>query len=174
MKIELRKIRINTRMSEETTCFSADIYLDGKLAGEAMNRGHGGETEIRLANVDRVKATQHARAWITANDPKGLEYITPDQPGGYAADPLAWLIDGLVEADLKRKEDAKTAKIEAKNAQGFAAKGIPWMVRVTTAGKIAWYGLKSCDQAAIERVLIMAKTAHGAITAHAVVPTGAK
>lgn len=42
MKIELKKITVHQRLSEETRCFSADVYIDGKKAGEATNRGHGG------------------------------------------------------------------------------------------------------------------------------------
>ena len=45
MKIELKNLKINERMSEETTCFSATVYVDGKRAFEACNRGHGGPNE---------------------------------------------------------------------------------------------------------------------------------
>ena len=45
MKIELKNLKINERLSEETTCFSATVYVDGKRAFEAANRGHGGCNE---------------------------------------------------------------------------------------------------------------------------------
>lgn len=45
MKIELKNLKINERLSEETTCFSATVYVDGKRAFEACNRGHGGANE---------------------------------------------------------------------------------------------------------------------------------
>lgn len=45
MKIELKNLKINERLSEETTCFSATVYVDGKRAFEASNRGHGGANE---------------------------------------------------------------------------------------------------------------------------------
>lgn len=44
MKIELKKIEHNERLSEETDCFSANLYIEGKLAGIASNAGHGGNT----------------------------------------------------------------------------------------------------------------------------------
>lgn len=47
MKIELKKISFNERMSEETNCFVADLYINGKLVGECKNDGHGGCTDIR-------------------------------------------------------------------------------------------------------------------------------
>ena len=47
MKCELKKVKINQRLSEETTCYSADLYIDGKKAADCSNRGCGGPDEIR-------------------------------------------------------------------------------------------------------------------------------
>ena len=46
MKIELRNVKHMPSLSEETECFSAIIYIDGKKRGDARNRGHGGQTDI--------------------------------------------------------------------------------------------------------------------------------
>lgn len=45
MKVELKKVRFNERMSEETNCFIADLVLDGKGRGVVSNRGTGGGNE---------------------------------------------------------------------------------------------------------------------------------
>lgn len=45
MKIELKKIEFNERMSEETNCFVADLYINGKHVGYVKNDGHGGQTD---------------------------------------------------------------------------------------------------------------------------------
>lgn len=42
MKMTLSKLKIHPDMSEETTCFSANILLDGKIIGEVANKGCGG------------------------------------------------------------------------------------------------------------------------------------
>jgi hypothetical protein len=42
MKIELRNIKRAAFASEETHCFEATIYIDGKRAGDVRNDGHGG------------------------------------------------------------------------------------------------------------------------------------
>ncbi len=42
MKIELRRISHNARLSEETEAFAADLYIDGEKRGTVSNRGHGG------------------------------------------------------------------------------------------------------------------------------------
>jgi len=39
MKIELRKLKHATNLSEETNAFTADIYINGIHAGTADNRG---------------------------------------------------------------------------------------------------------------------------------------
>ena len=44
MKIELKRISFNERMSEETNCFVAEIYINGKKAGYCKNDGKGGCT----------------------------------------------------------------------------------------------------------------------------------
>lgn len=42
MQIELRRISHNSRLSEETYAFTADVWIDGAKAGDVRNSGHGG------------------------------------------------------------------------------------------------------------------------------------
>ena len=42
MKIELKNIKHSEFASQETHCFQATIYLDGKRVGTVENQGHGG------------------------------------------------------------------------------------------------------------------------------------
>ncbi len=46
MKITLKNFRHFPSGSEETSCFTADIWIDGKKEGSAKNAGHGGPTDI--------------------------------------------------------------------------------------------------------------------------------
>lgn len=50
MNIELRNIKVHERLSEETTCFDASLYINGKKVGYANNRGTGGPTDYGLDN----------------------------------------------------------------------------------------------------------------------------
>lgn len=43
MNITLKNIHHNERMSEETHCFDATVYVDGKRMFAVSNHGHGGE-----------------------------------------------------------------------------------------------------------------------------------
>lgn len=40
--VTLKKVQHAEFASEETSCFRADVYIDGKLAGSVSNEGHGG------------------------------------------------------------------------------------------------------------------------------------
>jgi hypothetical protein len=40
--IELKNVKVHADMSQETHCFSATVYIDGKKAGVVSNHGHGG------------------------------------------------------------------------------------------------------------------------------------
>ena len=42
MRIELKNVKHVESMSEETECFTANLYVDGKKIGAVSNRGHGG------------------------------------------------------------------------------------------------------------------------------------
>ena len=42
MQVELKNIKYAEFASEETSCFQAAIYIDGKRAGEVSNSGKGG------------------------------------------------------------------------------------------------------------------------------------
>jgi hypothetical protein len=47
MKIELKALKYSDFASQETHCFQANIYIDGKKRGTADNDGRGGVTTIR-------------------------------------------------------------------------------------------------------------------------------
>lgn len=46
MKIELKKLKHYSGMSQETDAFTADLYVDGKLAANCKNDGQGGCTDF--------------------------------------------------------------------------------------------------------------------------------
>lgn len=49
--LELRQLRINLKLSEETIAGTADIYLNGKKIGDCANRGFGGNFETYLKDA---------------------------------------------------------------------------------------------------------------------------
>jgi len=61
MKLELKAIEYSERLSEETYCFSAKLYVDGKPFAIVSNRGHGGCTDVDPINFEM----EHVGAWRT-------------------------------------------------------------------------------------------------------------
>ena len=57
MKLELRNIKVYERMSEETTAFTADIFVDGKKVGHTKNEGIGGPTGYNAYAGKRIQLT---------------------------------------------------------------------------------------------------------------------
>jgi hypothetical protein len=61
-KYEIKNVKHVKSMSEETDCFSLDLYVDGKKFAHVSNRGHGGCNDTRLyapftrADEERVTA----------------------------------------------------------------------------------------------------------------------
>lgn len=102
MKIELRKIQIALAMSEETTAFTADIYVDGKLAGYAKNHGHGGNTDYHAAEGKRELIAQ-AEKYCLSLPPLDLGTFKIEMD-------LENFIDELINKELERKEQKKFEK----------------------------------------------------------------
>jgi hypothetical protein len=108
MKIELKKLKIAEHMSEETTAFTADIYVNGKQAGYAKNDGHGGCTFYH--------SYEGKRSLIEAAEKHclGLPAQKFDMGGG--RDPFVMkmnlenFIDQLVEDELKKKDQKRMEK----------------------------------------------------------------
>jgi hypothetical protein len=66
MKIELKNIKLHLSMSQETFCFEASMYVDGKKVSRVSNRGQGGEHDYDapLRTIDPIDD------WCKANLPK--------------------------------------------------------------------------------------------------------
>jgi hypothetical protein len=99
MKIELKALKYSDFASQETHCFQANIYIDGKKEGWAENNGHGGMTNIQPRGLyERIKLhTDKIPPRIV--DLNGTELTLEASPDGFI-DELVTL--ALHEKDLKR------------------------------------------------------------------------
>lgn len=55
MKLSLKKVKVFESLSEETICFSADLYDDGKFISEVSNRGNGGSNNFSNYTTEIAK-----------------------------------------------------------------------------------------------------------------------
>ena len=104
MKIELKALKYSDFASQETHCFQANIYIDGKMRGWAANDGRGGMTNIQPREL--YEAIKQCTDKIP---PKVYKY--GDQEMSLEASPDSY-IDELVtlalhEKDLKRAMKSK-------------------------------------------------------------------
>lgn len=103
MKIELKKIRTSEVASEETTFFKADLYCDGKHVGYAENDGHGGSTNYSGIEHHHSEDIKKMEAHCKTLPKVKYHDIEWEQS-------LEGVIDELVEAHLKEKENKKMLK----------------------------------------------------------------
>lgn len=112
-RLTLKSFKTVKFMSEETTCFTAVVCIDGKAIGEASNEGHGGCTFIHYVNdAARVTAEAFAKS-ISPTDVEGWDFLADK---GFTFDNL---IDIAVElrdrADAQKKRVAKIRKDAVKS-----------------------------------------------------------
>lgn len=141
MKIEIRNLKIARSLSEETTAYTADIFVDGVKSFAASNHGTGGcDMYHRLPTATVSEAD--VNAWLATN-------VAPDGP--YEADPAArgaWdnghtcdlevFVGRFIEAAERETDRKRIAKkydgILAKNIAGLRDGGlVTWKAAPTPA-----------------------------------------
>lgn len=134
--LELKAIKINKSMSEETLCFSAAIYLDGVNVGTVMNRGHGGPNEYHLGVVkpgmDGKEAGELARAIEVQLDEAAKEWAADREPEKMEVNGethvFEWDTDRVVDemlADFELRKIAQRMLKKGANAV-IAVRTTPW------------------------------------------------
>jgi len=105
MKIELKKISFNERMSQETNCFIADLYINGKKVGYAKNEGHGGCTDYRGDSKEGNVLIAEAEKYFLS-----LPKVKPNGYNFMLQPTLEGAIDEQLEDFLKAKAQKKMEK----------------------------------------------------------------
>lgn len=142
MKIELRSVHYSERMSEETSCFDAAVYIDGVKAGTVCNRGTGGSDEFNpwelQTRLDAYGATLPKKVADFLDSATGKPFEMEQNAESLIGDLLT---DYLVTRDFKRdlrnkllftKADGKLYQIKAKNAAD-----LPTLLEAAKAGRYA-------------------------------------
>lgn len=106
MNVELKRLQVFARMSEETTAFAADVWINGKKAGTAKNNGHGGCSFVCIDDPALAAELRTHGVTLIPNEYRSERY-TPDG--------AEWLVDLLVEQHLNAKKDKRVAKAITKN-----------------------------------------------------------
>lgn len=116
MNIELKNVHINERMSEETTMFQADIFINGKKAGYAENLGHGGSTDYHAYNAAGRQLLEEAEAYCRTLPDKVNTLESDGKTSTYSIKmTLEHLIDDLLDSYMKKKDQQAFEKIMEKS-----------------------------------------------------------
>jgi hypothetical protein len=112
MNIELKSFKHYEKLSDETYCFTANIYVNGIKCGTAENRGIGGETDYssdrRIGSDELIKqAEQHCLGLPSETIVIGDRTITLNMN---LVNYIDNLVDRLVKAKYKEKDAQKLRK----------------------------------------------------------------
>jgi len=139
MKIVLKNIQVNERLSEETTCFAATIYIDDVRAGEASNRGHGGNTSYNALDERGAELIRKAEKYCKGLPPRTYEGMGVEGKDLVVKMDLEGFIDGLITDHLTKKDLTQyNRKLEKAMQEGIVV-GIPdesfraWKLKVPVA-----------------------------------------
>lgn len=101
MKIELKNVKYSAFNSEETDCFEATIYLDGKRACRVSNEGRGGPHLFESLAVQK-----QIDAYAKTLPEIDVSYLYADGERHTMEQDAELLISGLVERWLQKKQCA--------------------------------------------------------------------
>jgi hypothetical protein len=102
IKIELKSIKTLAGRSEETHCYTADLYVDGVKWGSVGNSGHGGQDDFHGTNGKSYADLPALNARIGAEYPR-YDMTDIGCPGETMAECLETVCGGLVNDFLELK-----------------------------------------------------------------------
>ena len=74
MKLTLKNLKVSEHLSEETTAFTATVYIDGKRAFTARNDGRGGENMLEPLEAGNRGIIDRAQTHFASLPPETSEY----------------------------------------------------------------------------------------------------
>jgi hypothetical protein len=122
MKIEIKNVKINKMFSEETICFKADVYINGKKIAYAENDGHGGSTFYNAYDIKDREVLKDAEQYAT-NLPS-IKNNYGDKTYEFPMT-LEHIINEAIDDVFNGKEKAKQEKKIQKLMENHIVYGVP-------------------------------------------------
>lgn len=112
---EIKNLKHLESCSEETNCFSAVLYVNGKKVADCGNSGHGGPTDVNfLPQYQEMK--KEIEDFLTTQPKIKYENFEFDQTIEFIVDEL---VEKLLNAKVRQKLSKKTDKyLIFRNLQG--------------------------------------------------------
>jgi len=126
-KIELKNISHYARGSEETPCYNATVYINGKKAIEISNDGHGGMDRQHQYSNEQGTVRQVNEWCIKTFGTREIDYTSDGEKASFTVDQdledfchkklYEWLDAKELKKDLNKKflflEDKKSKELRA-------------------------------------------------------------
>ena len=127
MILSVKNIDHNERLSEETMCYAADIFVDGEKVGTAQNRGHGASTTIHPAEpFDKNRPViKELRRRVDAMPPEQTEWGELDRR-----------LDNIVDALVSDAIDYKRFSAHFKKKTYFFAEKSLYAIDAPPSGAV--------------------------------------
>ena len=126
MKLELKKIKYCKWMSEETHCYSAIVYVDGKAMIEVSNEGHGGGNSEWAIKPFTQQDVDKVNAWCEKNLPKWKGFdnkMFPTDLEMWCGEEMnKYLTDKYLKSDFKKDIKSKILFVENKGLRQITFK----------------------------------------------------
>lgn len=134
VSVELRNVHYYARMSEETDCFDATVYVDGKKVGTVSNHGQGGPNDYSFDTRPydaRAAAMRPPKVYGDRSYPFELDDLV-----GEAFD--VWL--RAREVKRMTKNGARSVwHVRGENRDSYHTRNVPWSPE-SKAWIVAKYG----------------------------------
>lgn len=118
LNLELRNIKYMASLSEETNCYSATVYLDGKPVCDVSNHGHGG---CDMQHWRNAEAEARVTAYFAAMPARDTGMVIRDEPFMMQPDLEGWCGDQMarwiVARDIKRAMAKATIVVTAEGTE---------------------------------------------------------
>ena len=141
MELTLKNVHVSKLMSEETLCFDASVYADGKRAGTVCNRGCGGPNEYHWTDEALGAAIEEwaENEVILAEDP-----TDPEKMMLVTFEKLDWKIGEVFDAyeerqwlkrqcrgkvlfRLKSDDDSAWRTLKLRGSDGYTPQAKQWL-----------------------------------------------
>jgi hypothetical protein len=133
MKLEIKNIKTNKAFSEETICFTADIYVNGIKTGYARNDGRGGCTDYNRYE-GKMELLKEAEAYAKSLPSHVTEYLGRDGNPIVIESDLEGMIDEAVDKFWNDREKSSADKKMAKHMDFNICYGVPNSGRYSMIG----------------------------------------
>ena len=133
-RITLAKFKVAKFASEETLCFEAEVYFDGKLIGRAFNDGHGGQTSVHAVRGGASNEVyQAAEAYAKSLGPVVVKPTIADREEFSYEMTLDHVVDDLANDAMLRKDVEASLRRSFKKKCVYIKDGELWNAKPKNA-----------------------------------------